>query len=327
MQWLRYSFLVAFLCSTGCALRQAQGDMVPAQGDVVPSVTPSVIRGGSWMAAGAKAKGLLYLTNGVVDVYSYPQGVLVGQLTGFSNPYGLCTDKNGDVYVTDYVANTVTEFAHGGTEPIKTLSPPGNAPFSCAVDRDSGDLAVTTAGTFTGAGANLAIYPKATGTPKVYTDRAIASYAFCTYDDAGDLFVDGFPAHGYGYDFELAELGRRSKSLKPVDLEYGISWRGGLQWNGEYLIVGQPIRPNIERYTVTKRNGAYDGSTQLTNAYDAEQFVIAGDRAIVTNQYYYDKYIVRWDVLAFKYPQGGYATQLIYDSSSQVYSVAFSPSR
>lgn len=320
-------------CSLGpylaLALLACCTDMPGApQGPTVAATVNKPLRNNgirSWMAADAKTKDLLYVTNGPVDVYSYPQGELVGQLTGFSLAYGTCTGKKGNVYITDYKENAVVEYAHGGAQPIRTLSVPGTGPVACAVDPGSGDLAVTNAGQYgTAAGANVAIYRKAKGTPKTYTFRRILSYFYCTYDNAGNLYADGIPARGYGYDTELAELPRGAKSFKPVNVEYGMPWKGGLQWDGQYLVVGEPIRPHILRYTMIDRYGVYAGSTTLTDAYNAFQFILAGKKAIVTNEYYYDRYIARWDVLVFDYPAGGEDTQQIIDSDVQIYSVALS---
>lgn len=278
----------------------------------------------SWMAPGATTKNLLYVTDGSVEVYSYPQGQLEGQLSGFSNAVGDCSDRKGNVYVTDYAANTVVEYAHGGTQPIRTLPVPGDAPWSCAVDRVTGNLAVTAAGDASGTGATLAIYRGAKGNPKTYSNREILQYAFCAYDGAGNLFVDGLPAAGYGYNFELAELARGKKSLKSVTLQGGIPWMGPLQWDGHYLAVGQPIRPTIWQYAVGERYGGSIGSTPLTGAYDARQFIIAGKDAIVVNEYYVDRYIVRWNVLIFNYPSGGSYTEDFLESPTPVQSVALS---
>jgi hypothetical protein len=293
--------------------------------------SPPIVTGGElgtlWMAPGATTKDLLYVTNGAVAVYSYPQGELEGQLTGFSDAVGDCTGPKGNVYITDYTADTVTEYAHGGTRAIRKLSVPGSGAVACAVDPSNGDLAVTTAGNASGTGANVAIFRKAKGKPKTYTYRAILGYASCAYDNAGNLFVDGTPAQGYGYYYELAELPRLGKAFEPVTLDNGISWAAGLQWNGHYLAVGQPVNPNISRYTISAGYGTFVGSTELSGAYDATQFVIAGTKAIVVNLYYYDRYIARWDVLVFNYPAGGYQTQEILDSGVPVYGVALSRGR
>jgi hypothetical protein len=292
---------------------------------------PQAVRGDavkSWMASGAQARDLLYITTDGVDVYTYPKDRLVDQLSGFADPVGDCTEKRGNVYITDFTANTIVEYAHGGTRPIKALSVPGYHPFACAVDPHSGNLAVTDAGSYaSGVGANVAIYPKATGTPKTYTEPEIAGYAYCTYDGSGNLFVDGAPARGYGYNYELAELPKGGGSLQTFNLQGGISWGAPLQWDGQYLAVGQPIKPYILRYTISGAYGILSGSMPLLDAYDARQFVIAGNNVIVTNQYYYDIYQVRWDVQVYKYPQGGHSTLEILNSRTGVNSVALSGRR
>jgi hypothetical protein len=280
------------------------------------------------MAPDANTKDLLYVTSGAaVAVYSYPQGELEGQLTGFLDAVGECTDPKGNVYITDYTADAVFEYAHGGSRAIRKLSLPGSGAVACAVDPSNGDLAVTSVGNASGMGANVAIFRKAKGKPRTYTYRAILGYAYCAYDNAGNLFVDGTPAQGYGYYYELAELPRLGNALEPVTLDNGISWAAGLQWNGRYLAVGQPVDPNISRYTISAGYGTFVGSTELSSAYDATQFVIAGSKAIVVNLYYVDRYIARWDVLVFDYSAGGYPTQEILDSGVPVNSVALSRRR
>jgi hypothetical protein len=170
----------------------------------------------------------------------------------------------------------------------------------------------------------LAIYRKAKGRPKSYADAAISSYAYCAYDKAGNLFVDGTPARGYGYNFELAELPRQAKSLEAVSLEGGVSWEGGLQWDGRYLAVGQPVDPQIQRYSMSGGYGRLVGTTALSGAYDAVGFILVGKKTIVVNLYYVDQYVARWNVLVYNYPAGGSQTQQILDSGTPVGSVALS---
>lgn len=293
--------------------------------DSVPSGASAADRGAaSWMRAGAGTKDLLYVAGAAVDVYAYPQGKLVGELTGLSYPLGQCTDERGDVYITDHLKGTIVEYAHGGTQPIRTLSVPGSGPFACAVDPVRGDLAVTASGSTSGMGSDLAIYRRAAGKPKTYTDAHIMNFAYCAYDRAGDLFVDGIPANSD--NFLLAELPRGGTSLQSVTLQGGISWMAALQWNGKYLAVGQPIRPAILRYTIAAGYGTYAGSTSLNDAYDALQFVIADGHAIVTNEHF-RQYAFEWDVLVFDYPQGGYETEDIENSSTGISSVALSRRR
>src|SRR5579863_10312478 len=110
-------------------------------------------RGKSWMLPEAKSSDLLYVAaspdgpNGSAYVYTYPQGRLVGTLTGFGVPRGECADSAGDVFIVAYTnqsmsSSTIYEYAHGGTKPIAALSDPDVA-VGCAVDPTTGDLAAS----------------------------------------------------------------------------------------------------------------------------------------------------------------------------------------
>lgn len=315
----------------GCsALRQPQDDTPPIG---VPQASP-VAPTRSWIAADASTKDLLYVVyptehiEGTIDLYSYPQGELEGQIGGLSGPLGDCSDKVGNVYVTDVEpsGNTIVEFAHGGTQPIRTLSvPTGRNPYSCAVDPKTGDLAVTNYGDTAGDGASLLIYRKAKGRPKSYTDPQFLNYAYCTYDNAGDLFVDGKYPRGYELPI-FGEIPRGAKSMETISLDYGIGWLSGLQWDGKYLAVGQGVKPYIFEFLINGTSGTRVGSTPLTDATWLEQFILAGKRIIAVNIFFHDRYEYEYDVLVYNYPQGGYSTSRIgYDiGGGDISSVALS---
>ncbi|HLY02896.1 MAG TPA: hypothetical protein VKR56_10455 [Candidatus Cybelea sp.] len=304
-----------------CAFLTACGTLpLPlAQGDKAGGAA----RGGSWMRPEAKNKDLLYVvyptvdSEGTIDAYSYPQGVLEGQITGLSNPGGDCTDAAGNLYVTNATTseNSIVEFAHGGTQPIRSLSVPGYAAFSCAVDPTSGDLAVTSYGTMEGGRGDVAVYHNAKGSPRIYSDSNLShsdfiNYAYCAYDSAGDLFVDG--KYPVGYEVPIfGEVPRGGKSLVALNLNEGIGWISGLQWDGKYLAVGQAVKPYIFRFKISGTTGTLVGSTPLTDATDAFQFVFAGNKVIVANQWFYDRYEYEWDVLVYNYPKGGTSTERI----------------
>lgn len=281
----------------------------------------------SWMASSGNARHLLYVTrpyDKTVDVYTYPHDQMVGQLSGFLDPVGACTDKRGNVFITDLKLYAVVEYAHGGTQPVQTLSVPGVSPVACAVDRRSGDLAVSSEGNTSGAGANVAIFHKATGTPKTYTYAKIRGFTSCAYDNEGNLFVDGTPASGYGYDYELAELPRRARSLQGVSVPYGLPWAAPLQWDVKYLAAGEDVLPKILRYTIADGYATYINATPLLDAYDASSFVIAGKKAIVVNSYYVYFYVERWNVLVYDYPRGGDSTLDMLDTGTPVGGIALS---
>jgi len=149
----------------------------------------AIARTHSWMASDAKTASLLYvssvLTNDVY-VYSYSTHKLMGTLTGFETPYGLCVDKAANVWIVNDGASQIAEYAHGGTTPIATLSDPGEYPEGCSVDPTTGNLAVTNFYSGSGAGS-VSIYAGAQGSLKLYSDPAFTNYRFCGYDAHGNL--------------------------------------------------------------------------------------------------------------------------------------------
>src|SRR5579862_3229213 len=84
-------------------------------------------RNGSWMLPEAKSdKALLYASDAETDsvfVYDYKTGQEVGELYGFTSPYGDCVDKRGDVFLSSEVGSggEVTEYTHGGANPLKVF--------------------------------------------------------------------------------------------------------------------------------------------------------------------------------------------------------------
>ena len=125
----------------------------------LPGFLAAVLTGCSASQSGVQAGGvgpvslarpsapssLLYITDvgtNSVYVYSYPDGTLVDTLTGFNSPVRDCSDRLGNVYITNTESEEVLKFAHGGDEPIATFDDRGYLPWDCSVDPSSGALAV-----------------------------------------------------------------------------------------------------------------------------------------------------------------------------------------
>jgi hypothetical protein len=232
----------------------------------------------SWMSPDAKKKNLLlYISDEVTDdvyVYAYRAGnrvgKLVGTLSGFNGPSGECVDKAGDVFVTNTQGQNVTEYAHGGTVPIGSLSDlPGEYPFACSVDPTTGNLAVTNLFSASGSGS-IAIFAKAQGTPKIYSGPAFHGMYYAAYDRAGNLFFDATPS-GSGY-FQFGELPKGSSSLKTVTLNQSIGFPGGVAWDGKYIAVGDQNAAAIYQFTVSGGTGTEVGTTPLTGGSGILQF-------------------------------------------------------
>jgi hypothetical protein len=263
----------------------------------------------SWMVAGAKRTSLLYVTdanNGTVSVFSYPQGDLTGTLTGFEEPYGDCTNKAGDVWIVDDETATITEYAHGGTSPIATLSDSGEYPAGCSVDPSTGNLAVTNYEGPGGSQGSLSIFKKAKGKPVDYTDSAISRAWFCSYDDSGNLFVDGDKDGTSG--FQLAELPAGSGTFTNISIDQSITVAGGVQWDGKYVAVAEENEgpDSVYQFSISGSTGTEVTSSLLVGSKNVHQFwidparkrVIAPSASLGTAGYW-------------KFPAGGDATKVL----------------
>lgn len=246
----------------------------------------------TWMLPDAKRATLLYVSDlgaNAVDAFTYPQGKLVGALTGFGSVSGICTNKNGDLFVVDE-AGPVVAYAHGGSTPLRKLTTSG-APYGCAADPVTGDLAVTNASSYL-YGA-LAVYPKAKGKPRVYRDSQIDATWFCGYDDSGNLFLDAWNRYGKPI---FVELPKRSRGLRVTIFGRDLVKPGGVQWDGKYVAVGDQGAGLIYR---TNAAGHVQQVVRLKRGTDVEQFWIAGSTIVGPNAQ------SNGNVGLWQYPAGG----------------------
>ncbi len=303
--------LSALVISAAFSLVVACGNGASQAPPLAPNATNAVHldEHRSWMVPDVKKKNLLYVSEGYsggsgsyVLVYSYPDGKLLGTLTGFDDPQGLCVDKKGNIFVTNYQASEILEYAHGGTAPIETLSEPGNSPFDCAVEPKTGNLAVAniSAGT---QGGNVAIYSKAKGTPKIYTDPEISAMFYCAYDIDGNLYVDG-ELIGSPSAFGFAELAKGSSTFTNISLNHSIAYAGGVQWDGKYVAIGDSDASEIDQFSISGSNGTLEGSTLLNGTNAVNQFWIRGAKVTAPD-------VSAGTVMSWDYPAGGNPTKTI----------------
>jgi hypothetical protein len=264
-------------------------------------------RGRSWMKPGVKGDSLLYVSNAGIDdvnVYSYPQGQLVGTLTGFLDPVGECVDKTGDVFVTDYRAQDIVEYAHGGTSPIATLSDSGYHPGECSVDPTTGNLAVTISG------GGVSIYADAQGSPTQYADTSLGGVYFCGYDNNGNLFVDGV---NNSQAVEVDQLPKGGSTFAQILLNQSLGGPGGVQWDGHFLAVADSFSDTIYEFALdpSQNTGVLIGSTTFNGSPSlGDQFWIQGRRVVALN---YEGF-----ALLYHYPAGGRPMKAFIDASSPV---------
>ncbi len=255
----------------------------------------------SWIdPIAAKKSNLLYVSdvaNNEVYIYTYPSLNLVGILTGFDNPHGLCVDGAGEVLVVNTNASDLVVYPHGSVLASQTIKDSGQYPIGCSVSVSQDAIAVSNAGTTTGGPGSVTVF---SGPPVNYPIASMSTVSYLSYDKAGDLFADGTDASG---SFQFAELPRHKTVFKPIDLNQAIGAPGGLQPYGSYIVVGDESTNNV--YLVVREQIV--GSTSLGGASQVVQFFIAGGTLIGPDS-------GNASIGLWKYPGGGSPIQIITGS-------------
>jgi len=295
--------------ATGCGGTQAQ---IPAQ--AVPE--PTFVR------ATAANNDLLYVSNpgnNTVTIYQYQSRKLVGTLHGFASPAGLCADTAGNVWVTNEGGHDVIEYAHGGTKPIKRVGDGSEKPLACSVDATTGNLAVLNAG-------DVAVYRKASGSPKRYRGGGVYGYRSLGYGGHGDLLVDG-GAYDTRNLIAFAQVPLGATHLQQVALSKTMFWVPPtfVQWDGQFWVVGTET---LDWFKITRRGGTFEGYSMISPSGPIAQFSIAtiypgsqrGDQIVVTED---DPYMVEF----FEYPAGTPEPPSIIDGLSNPYGITVSKAK
>jgi hypothetical protein len=316
-----FSVCVSLIIAAGCSGSQLQTNpFIPSQsGATAAQAQPGAEASraesgaqGSWMASNAKTQDLVYVaqaTDGRIDAYSYPAGKLKGRLLDVDAD-GLCSSRSGNVFVPE--GDEIREYAHGGARPIAVLRDPLGAAFQfCTVDPVTGNLAVS-------GGAHpelgVAIYANAKGSPTLYKGGGLnGGFWSCTYDDDGNLFIEGTTARLGAV--RLVELPKGSQRLR------NVTWNGmrpqhlgSIQWDGQYLAVESATSGSasttVFRYSVSARRATFAGRSTLRDAGSPLQFWIHAGNLVVPNQ----GPAGSAGVLFYGYPAGGKPTQIIEDA-------------
>lgn len=262
----------------------------------------------------AAAKALLYVTDagtGSVYVYDYPSGKEVGAITGFGYPQGECTDSAGNIYVVDSGSAQIFEFAYGGTTPIATFSDPNQFPASCAIDPNSGALAVSSI--FSPSEfqvGSIAVYPAGSSIPTTYVDPRNAREYFLAYDGSGNIYVDGVDSATNAFRYAKMSPGGKFTEIKIKGAK--LTYPAGVQRVGNNMAVGDQdgavsgtpdvysVSPNgkvVARSTLSTANGGRIGDL-VQFSLDAKAKNVVAPDAIGASVY-----LNTW-------PKGGYVSTL-----------------
>jgi hypothetical protein len=230
------------------------------------------------MAAEAMREDLVYVSDAAdnsVTAYSFKARKLVGKLTGISQPYGVCSDTSGNVWVVAWGNNKLIEYAHGGTKPLRILTVNDWSAdlYACSVDPTTGNLAVTNWGAENWYQGNVLIYPRGSSWPTAYSNPRIWFYYGCSYDQYGNLYVDGWDAYR-NYYHALGELSKGSKDMRVITLipNFAPPLIGGIQWDGKYVAVGDFL--DVYEFVIKGKYAYVAGDTPLTSYFPVGLFWI-----------------------------------------------------
>lgn len=204
---------------------------------------------------------------GAVHILKLPGLQVLGTLTGFQSPQGVCADNSGNVFIADTSQRAILEYSHAGIL-LKTLHDLGN-PASCAVSPTSGDLAVTN---IVGASyrGGVVIYRHGIDAKSHEHCHGMNKYFFDGYDENNDLYVDG---QGNSGTFDLCESSPGVR-MHHIRVKGGtIYFPGMVQWYtpGKYLVVGDQRCGNsattcLYHVSISGNVGTIVGTTSLLNA-------------------------------------------------------------
>ncbi|MGA8574312.1 MAG: hypothetical protein WB609_01335 [Candidatus Cybelea sp.] len=241
----------------------------------------------SWVSPDVKrAPRLLFVSDpsaGDVFIFTMPAMQLKGTLTGFNGPQGLCSDKQGNIWIVNTGTSQALKYSRAG-QLLGSVSDPSGTPAGCAVNPTNGDLAVSDILGTSGAGG-VEVYHNGSGSPTRYSNPSQYEYFFPAYDTDGNLYVDGFTYPSFVVMF--SELPSGSGTMHTVNYSGGtIGFPGGVNWdrvNGQLVVNDQECQGVYAscayQLTVSGSSATIVGSTPLNNfdgtACDVDQGTIA----------------------------------------------------
>jgi len=277
--------------------------------EAMPQSRAHTDRGASWIPTDAAKDSLLFVSDeGTSDVYVYSlsKDRLVGTLTGFSEPRGVCLNKAGDIWITNAGESNLLEYAPGGSEPIGSLDDPGEYPVDCSVNTVTGDLSASNIISVKEGPGSLSVYRTGIGVPAIAP--AFAHTYNDAYDPAGNLFIDGASNLGR---FQFGELVRGQKTVTQLALKGAtITDPTNVQYADGHLAIGAERgylgNSTIYQLAVSGTTATVVGRTRLQDA-NVIAFFIVGHRVFCLDSTTYRGV----HVAIYKYPDGGKPIRII----------------
>lgn len=247
---------------------------------------------------------LVYIADGALGeifTYSYGRRKLEGEITGLNSPEGECVQKD-KVWVANTGASQLLEYAFGGMTPTATIGDSGKLPIDCAVDPTTGNVAAMNIITSSFGNGSVSIWTSPSSKPMNYAVAGLPSPYFGSYDNRGDLFVDGMQTVSSG-GFGFAELSKGSRKFKMLSISGAtMGFPRGVQWDGDSLVLCDQLGPSghavCYQLNVSGTVATVTGTTQLDGAFDAVQVFIKHGKLIAPDP-------SKPNVQFYTYPTGG----------------------
>jgi hypothetical protein len=211
-----------------------------------------------------------YIANfsgGTTGEFHFPKGATLSGTISGSEPQGLCAEKGrGDFWITNSGSETIQEYKANSTTELASVDTASYGdPAGCAVSDASSSKGEVAATLITS--GDVVLYPNGTGSGTEVAD-ALEETFFGTFDDKGDLFVDGFNSE---FIPAVAEMPAGSSTFHIVLLPNSIEFPGNIQWDGKYVTVNDQEAYDIYQYTVSGSSATLSGTVSYTGASDCDQ--------------------------------------------------------
>jgi hypothetical protein len=284
----RFGAFVGMMLFAGSLAASAGGASRPAGATPVGSLN---VFNGRFAPSASKRRARIFVSDAgdeTVDILTYA-GAQVHQITGLSEPQGLCSDQS-----TVWVANTgdsnLIRYSATGAQ-LATLADTGQYPVGCSVDR-AGDVAASNIISTSSGPGSVSIWPNGSRSPANYAVPGMTRVYFIAYDPNGDLFVGG--TNG-GSTTSFAELLKGGSSFRPFTIKGATIQlgEGSLQYAYGALAVGG--NNVIYQVKIDGAQGRIVGSTLIEGV---GGFCITAFRTVIVVD-------VDLDVELYGYPTGG----------------------
>ncbi len=263
----------------------------------------------------ASSGDLLYISASYkqkVLAYRYPHG---GRAPIFRHLWailaGECADTEGNVYIifSNFSgAGFVYEYPHGKASLMRQYLSYDIYDSQCSVDPTSGDLAVTTGTAHNGL---FLVFPNRAGKPKNYTLPQGFDSQTCSYDNNGNLFINGgaFPQPAL---FELPKGAKKVVNITLPAMNGLKKAAGAIRWDGKYLAFAD-AEHTVYLLAISGTKARIAGRVRLDGVKHIENIWIEQNSIAASSP---------GEVLVWKYPAGGRPIRTInlgaYDDSDGV---------